>query len=132
LVDNLDFAGAMGTWVAVGFAVVALVRIVGPFLVWRETTSGRYKAITAVRDVDNVFISKGFLISPNIRPCRTVRVLKMDDSNIAKTPEEAWRLNCIENTRFHCGWVKLCQLIKAYNVPGDVENNQTLLPVHRL
>src|SRR5271170_643745 len=132
MVDNLDLAGVIGTWVAVAFAVIALVGIVGPFLVWRETTSERYKAITAVRDVDNVFISKGFLICPNIRLFRTVRVLKLDDSHIAKTREEVWRLNCIENTRFHCGWAKLCQLIKAYNVTEDVENNQTLSPVHRL
>jgi len=59
MVDNLDLAGVIGTWVAVGFAVVALVGIVGPILVWRKTTSERYKAITAVRDVDNVFNIEG-------------------------------------------------------------------------
>jgi hypothetical protein len=143
MVDNLDLAGVIGTWVAVGFAVVALVGIVGPILVWRKTTSERYKAITAVRDVDNVFISRGFPISPNVRLFRTVKVPKLDESIIAKTAREVWRLNHIENIGIHCGWAKLCQLINAYNVTGDVKqryptgdalvvrSNETLLPLHR-
>ena len=130
--DALDLAGVLGTWIAVFFAIVALVGIVGPLIVWRETTSERHQAITAIRDVDNVFVSKGFPISPNVRLFRTVRVLKLEESKIAKKPREVWTLNRIGNTRFHCGWAKLCQLIKAYNVTGDVGNGKTPLLAHLL
>ena len=130
MAGSLDLAGVLGTWIAVFFAIVALVGIVGPLILWREATSERYQAITAIKDVDNVFVSKGFPISPNVRLFRTVRVPKLEESKIAKKPREVWTLNRIGNTRFHCGWAKLCQLIKAYNVTGDVGNGKTPLLAH--
>ena len=40
--DPLDLAGVIGTWAAVGLAVVALVGIVGPLLLFREKRSEHY------------------------------------------------------------------------------------------
>jgi hypothetical protein len=35
MVDSLNLAGVIGTWVAVALALVALIGIVGPFLLLR-------------------------------------------------------------------------------------------------
>ncbi|KAK7921330.1 hypothetical protein PG985_009352 [Apiospora marii] len=48
--STTDLVSAVGTWLAVGLAVIALVGIVGPILVWRATKGERNRAINAIEE----------------------------------------------------------------------------------
>lgn len=48
MADPLNIAGVAGTWVAAIFAIVALIGIVGPFLIFQQTRSERYQALASI------------------------------------------------------------------------------------
>ncbi|KAK8006208.1 hypothetical protein PG991_012505 [Apiospora marii] len=48
--STTDLVSAVGTWLAVGLAVIALVGVVGPILVWRATKGERNRAINAIEE----------------------------------------------------------------------------------
>lgn len=51
-------AGVVRTWVAAGIAIVALIGIVGPFLVLQQTRSERFQALAAINS--SKYVSSGF------------------------------------------------------------------------
>ena len=55
----LDTASVIGTWVAAFVAILALVGIIGPILIWRASTTERHLAIAAINDDYNTFKSRG-------------------------------------------------------------------------
>ncbi|MCJ1249594.1 hypothetical protein MMC30_006820 [Trapelia coarctata] len=58
MADSLNIIGVVGTWVAAGVAIVALIGIVGPFLVLQQTTSERFQALASVDS--SKYVSSGF------------------------------------------------------------------------
>src|ERR1700709_2226059 len=72
--DPLNLAGVIGTWVAVGLALLALVGILGPLLVLRQIRSERYQALDAVDVQGTGFITRGFRLTRKTRLFRRARV----------------------------------------------------------
>jgi hypothetical protein len=60
--DPADLAGTIGTWAAVLIALLALVAVLGPILVWAASRTEQNKALHATGDANQSFISSGFYI----------------------------------------------------------------------
>ncbi|PGH15640.1 hypothetical protein AJ79_02233 [Helicocarpus griseus UAMH5409] len=60
-----DLAGVIGTWIAVFFAILALVGVVGPLLVYLNLRTQRGQALNDIDDPTGVYVSRG------IRTCYT-------------------------------------------------------------
>jgi hypothetical protein len=50
MTQSTEIGSLVGTWVAAGVAIIALLGIVGPMLVWRASRSERNKAIDLLSD----------------------------------------------------------------------------------
>ncbi|MCJ1355004.1 MAG: hypothetical protein MMC33_004995 [Icmadophila ericetorum] len=122
--DPLSLAGVIGTWVAVGLAVVALVGIVGPLILLRERSGANATKLSI----------------PSI--ARTLDTPEMNPPNPEKYFRGTNRLQHFDNAGLQeenskTGWVNLAAIIDAYtsDVPkGDVliiHQKQSWLPVHR-
>ena len=61
----LDIASVIGTWIAAFVAILALVGVIGPVLIWRASRTERNLAISAIDD-DNTFRSRGIHAGPAI------------------------------------------------------------------
>jgi hypothetical protein len=143
MVDSLNLAGVIGTWVAVALALVALIGIVGPFLLLRETRSDRYKAVNAIDAKDTRYLSRGLKL-PGSRGRLFMRVkapllsdapgpnsFQVEEGNSRKDKK---RLTNFSSTT---GWIYLGLAIQTYSTGlrfGDsliIRNQQSWLPVHR-
>jgi hypothetical protein len=138
--DKVGLAGTIGTWVAVFLALVALIAVVGPVLVWLAARSERSKALDIAGGAIQPFISKGFrFIGTNVRIFRRVRapiLTKEPDANfIAPLSWDAARYS---ETKSGATWAQLAQLLRGYGVQfslGDdliIHHGKALLPVHRI
>jgi hypothetical protein len=132
-----DLAGAIGTWVAVFLALVALLGIIGPVILLRETRSKYNQALNAVDDRQHRYISKGVWIRKGARIFRQINA-----PALSKPPELSRQVlsrndNAMEPTS-NTGWIMFALTLKAYNIrfpTGDeltVEEDQIWLPVHSL
>lgn len=45
MADSTDLVGVIGTWVAVALALIALLGIIGPVLVWRAVRAEKTRAL---------------------------------------------------------------------------------------
>jgi hypothetical protein len=45
MAQSTDIASVVGTWVAAGVAIIALLGVVGPLLIWRASRTERNRAI---------------------------------------------------------------------------------------
>lgn len=77
--SGLDVAGVIGTWFAAVVAIIALVGIVAPVLIWRASRTERHKAIAAIGTDSNGFVSKGLPLWSGIRMFQRVRAPKLKD-----------------------------------------------------
>ncbi|KAK5991766.1 hypothetical protein PT974_07800 [Cladobotryum mycophilum] len=141
--QSLDLAGVIGTWVAAGLAIAALVGIITPWLLLREARSKRFEALNTVDSQDTGFISGGFRLRstskyfqrvnmPLLRdppaPGLQIRLCESSSSSPSST---------IQTLGSATGWVNLAAIINAY-VPdlkrGDqlmISEHESFLPVHR-
>ncbi|KPI37738.1 uncharacterized protein AB675_210 [Cyphellophora attinorum] len=137
---NLDLAGVIGTWVAAGLAVIALVGIVGPLLVYRASRKERHRAITEVGRNNNSYISPGIPLWPGVRFWQQVRVPRLDKPKAFE--DEEWKL--FDPSRAHLSnpgpapsWVQLGASLQAYGVKYTADGNlfvnggRAYLPVHQ-
>ena len=138
--DAVSLAGTIGTWVAVFIAIVALVTIVGPLLVWVAARSDRSKALQAAGETDYSFVTKGFrYFSSDIRLFRRVRapiLTKEPDAAIIATVK--WDISKYHDSRPRATWIQLAHLLRGYDVKfqrGDplvIQNGKAFLPMHRV
>lgn len=75
--SGTDVASLVGTWVAAGVAIVALVGIIGPLLVWRASRSERHKALVAIGTNNNGYVSRGLTVWPGVRSLQKVYAPKL-------------------------------------------------------
>lgn len=98
MADDLDLAGVIGTWVAAFLALVALVGIVGPILVWRASRTETQQALAKV-DAGMAesagFVGKGIHVWPGIRLFRRVRAPMLQHEPVLENFTMSWN----ENTR---------------------------------
>jgi hypothetical protein len=136
--SSLEVAGVIGTWVAAFIAIVALVSIVGPVLIWLASRTDRQKALDSVGRDNNGFISNGYHLGPNIYLGRRIRVPRLKMVGVTRLFTENPRWNAGELKEFDtpATWVRLGALLRAYGVEfgtGDdlvFRNGKTYLPVH--
>ena len=150
MTDAVGIAGTVGTWVAVFFAVVALVGIVGPLLVLYQTRSERFQALAAIDSPE--YITKGFtpyngysffrkgkvpVLKDPPRPGLTPEVHFFAIPNIKNSIHGAEDGVVTQTTSSSTGWVNFASTIELYNLDfakGDdlvFDRKQAWLPVHR-
>ena len=138
--DKIGLAGTIGTWVAVFLALLALIAVVGPVLVWLASRSERSKALDIAGGAVQPFISKGFrFFGTNVRIFRRVRApiltKEPDATLIAPVRWDPVRYN---ESKARATWVQLAQLLRGYGVQfslGDdlmIQHGKAILPMHRI
>ncbi len=141
--DPLNLAGVIGTWVAAGLAIVALVGIVGPLLLLREKRSERFEALNSIDSQNTGYTRHGLKLRGKDRFFLRVKApLLKDPPNPEKDFRKTNQLTVSDNARLqkersNTGWVNLAAIMDTYtsDVPkGDaliIHQKQSWLPVHR-
>ena len=135
----LDVAGVIGTWVAAFIAIVALVGIIGPILIWRASRTERHRALAAVGNDNNYdFISRGIHAGPDIWLLQRVKVPLLRTAPVAIDESFVLNVDAVKESNSPATWVNLGHLVSAYGVVyarGDnlkIYHARTFLPVHKL
>lgn len=132
MADSLDVSSTIGTWLAAGVAIIALVGIVGPWLALRASFSERNRALNTVFDKDQKYITSGIQLGGGVRLFRRVKAPKLDLSYDTDDPtlepiisrEKAREIVAFQMSTYkvvNTGWQKLCLLIDAHRVVGNQE-----------
>ncbi|KAK5651843.1 hypothetical protein OQA88_11612 [Cercophora sp. LCS_1] len=127
--SSIDLISAVGTWVAAVLAVIALVGIVGPILAIRAAKSDENRALNALRDQEQRYITKGLRINGQVTIFRRVNVPNLAptyDTNRTDVPNIARSLSrgellifsFPEHKRWNSGWAMLAATIEAYQGAG--------------
>lgn len=140
--DPVDLAGAIGTWVAVFLALVALLGLLPAYLLHKRSRSENAAAIAAIDDPRHIFVSRirvfGVILAQrvNVPDLRTSPPLSaLENATIDKIPEE--RLT--GSTKSATAWIEFAQLITSL-FPGcdfggrsllSFEHGEARLPVHK-
>lgn len=74
MLDAWQMAGTVGTWVAVLLTIITLTAIVGPRLLLRQAYNARNRALNAVRDCEQDYVTKGVGFSRSVRFFRKTKV----------------------------------------------------------
>ncbi|KAF4456640.1 FAD dependent oxidoreductase [Fusarium austroafricanum] len=135
--DNTDLAGAIGTWVAVALAFVALIGIATPWILLRESRSERFQAINAADSQSKRYIRDGFRLRNGRKYFQTVKVPILLEPPKPDLPVELDESLSINSLSSGTGWVNLAATLEAYapKIPkGDklvILQGESWLPVHR-
>ncbi|KAH7471345.1 hypothetical protein FOMA001_g13595 [Fusarium oxysporum f. sp. matthiolae] len=138
--DKLNLAGVIGTWVAASVAIVALIGIVGPILVWKASRTERHQALAAIdagQAESGGFISKGVRLWPGIRLFRRVRAPVLHAEPLLKNFTTAWEDERAYVSKASASWVKFGLAIRSLHLDHEVGNSlsirssQAVLPVHK-
>ena len=134
---NLDVASLVGTWVAANAALVALIGIIGPVLVWRASRTQRHQAHARVGRNNNGFLSRGIRAGPG-----TYLLVQVKAPHFKNAPFLNHDFSIDTAKLKYAGspssWVNFASLLTAYNIHCErgnhfvIEGATTLLPVHRL
>lgn len=135
--DKVALTGTIGTWVAVVLALIALIAVIGPVLVWAAARTERNRALHHADDTNHSFISTGIhFVGLDVRLFRRVRAPVLD-----KNPEDPiliWGATHFIETNSRATWIQLANILLGYQVPlqrGDnlvIYRGRVLLPVHRI
>ncbi|KAJ9602905.1 hypothetical protein H2200_012685 [Cladophialophora chaetospira] len=140
MANGWDKASAIGTWVAAFLAVVALVGVVGPILIWRATKTERHQALDAVdagEAQNGEYITKGLRVTPSIRLFRKVQVPRLQRAPSLEGQKLEWNNQAVMVSQNSAGWVQFCKALQACKVSplmGDtlvVRNGKMWLPIHK-
>ena len=142
----MDVVGVVGTWVAVLFAIIALLGIVGPFLVLQQTRSERFQALAAIDNPN--YVTKGFTPRKGFSFFRKGKVPYLyDPPRFRRKPQPHFfaistfkdsngsRIG--QTTSSSTGWVNFASTFELYEpslAKGDhlvFFGKQAWLPVHR-
>ena len=133
----LDIASVIGTWVAAFVAILALIGIIGPILIWRASRTERHLAIAAVDDDNHTFISRGVHAGPRIWLLQRMRAPLLDKAPASFEQSISLSLDAVKEPISSTNWVQFGILLQAYGVDyrtGDrieIRNRKTHLPVHK-
>ena len=133
----LDIAGVIGTWVAATVAILALVGIIGPILIWRASRTKRHLAIAAINDDNNTFKSRGIHAGPGIWLLQHMRTPILNEAPPSFEQSMSLSLDAVKEPISTTNWVQFGILLQAYGVEyrtGDgieIRNKKAHLLVHR-
>ncbi|KAM0084880.1 hypothetical protein ACKRZS_002827 [Fusarium odoratissimum] len=140
-VDPVDLASNIGTWVAAGVAIIALVGVVGPYLALQASMSDKNRAMNAVQDQQQKYVSRGFRLTRGLRVFRRIDVPNLAPGYITNEPDTAplipplsaalgrWGFRTRDYLPWNTGWAKIAELIESYQVRDGVSNRQVDLGV---
>ncbi|KAG5753021.1 hypothetical protein H9Q72_012978 [Fusarium xylarioides] len=140
-VDPVDLASNIGTWVAAGVAIIALVGVVGPYLALQASMSDKNRAMNAVQDQQQKYISRGWRLTRGLRVSRRIRVPNLAPGYITNEPDTAplipplsaalgrWGFKTRDYLPWNTGWAKMSELIESCEVRDGISNRQVDLGV---
>ena len=118
---SLDVMGVVGTWVAVGLALFALLGVVGPLLVWHASKSARNRALAKLDEKPSTsfgFVTPGLRLGPGTRLFRRVRAPILTESKSPKLLSK-WKseyTNAALPSLESAGWVQLGAVLRNYEL----------------
>jgi len=129
--SSVDISSGVGTWVAAGVAIVALVSIVGPWSVLRQSSRDWRRALAGVYDRDGTYID--YVVKfpgSKYRFWRIERIPDLaplhDENSLSNPPLLAVRevsglldWEAPSYRRWNTGWLKLCALIDGLSIAGN-------------
>ncbi|KAF4339125.1 hypothetical protein FBEOM_6945 [Fusarium beomiforme] len=139
--DPVDLASNIGTWVAAGVAIIALVGVVGPLLALQASMSDKNRAMNAVQDQQQKYVSRGFPLTKGLRVFRRIRVPNLAPGYITNEPDTAplipplsaalgrWGFKSRDYLPWNNGWAKMSELIESYQVRDGISNGPVDLGV---
>ncbi|KAL5041718.1 hypothetical protein BDW71DRAFT_211878 [Aspergillus fruticulosus] len=148
MAETLDLLGVIGTWVAVLFAIIALAGIIPAYILYRESQTDHYEALSLVDDKNHEYISKGYALLPGKRFFRSIKVPDLTEPPVlakkANATELAIERDCAlldrDGSPSSTAWVNFANLLRAYGVsPREprrdgklkISGTEAMLPVHR-
>jgi hypothetical protein len=138
MADTILLLGTISTWIAVLLAFAALVGVVGPWKALRAEYGDWNRALNAIHDTQQDYITKGYGIGRSLRFFRKAKVPRLVPATTAyptyglgaviPAADGWWTLREIQATQCRTGWSRLCRLLEAYSVeqssqPQDVSNS---------
>ncbi|OTA76161.1 hypothetical protein M434DRAFT_402551 [Hypoxylon sp. CO27-5] len=135
-IDSVAVSSDVGTWVAAFFAIVALVGVIAPWLALQAAFSDRNRALNAIRDVPQKYVTRGLRVSRRYYLMRRIHVPDLSPIYVSNDPSlpvlisppvasNIWTLSSTRYGDWNTGWAKLCELIQAYDV-RDVTNGSEI------
>jgi hypothetical protein len=147
MADTIDLLGLVGTWLAAILALVALAGIIPAYILYRESQTGHYEALSLIDDPLHKYISKGYTLLPGKQFLRSVKIpnLTVPPRLTAEdTPSQQLRIQreCEvldrEGSPSLTAWVNFANVLRAYGIchiplTGKIKisGRESLLPVHR-
>ena len=125
IMGALDLAGVIGTWVAAGLAVIALVGVVGPVLVWKASQSNRNLGLDRL---DEGLATSGGYISKGVQFWSGKRLFRRIQAPILSSPPQlsgwkpSWKSGSPIPSRKSAMWVQLGAVLQAYGLPHSPIN----------
>src|SRR5690606_25458053 len=107
--------------------------VVGPYLALQASLSDSNRAMNAVQDLPQKYITRGYRLSKGLRVLRRIRVPDLSPAYISNGPEMKplvapaatsgrWTLHSRDYLPCNLGWAKLSELIDAYSVCDATSN----------
>jgi hypothetical protein len=137
----VDLVSAIGTWLAVGLALVALIGVVGPILVWRATKTEQNRALNEIDDEGAEtfgYIGRGLWTGHKVRIFRAIRAPILTQEPELSADHLTLRLASQDQqpSDLSTDWIQFGSLVEGYGIRilrGDtlvVQNGHAFLPVH--
>ncbi|KAF2115757.1 hypothetical protein BDV96DRAFT_659036 [Lophiotrema nucula] len=140
MTQSTDVGSLVGTWVAAGVAIIALLGVVGPILVWRASRTDRNKAIDLLSDEgadSGGFVTQGIRVTSKIRLFRRFEAPELRASPSLRTPTLLLDDQVPTVSTNSASWVQFGRLLQAYHINFAktgllvIQDGQTWLPIHR-
>jgi hypothetical protein len=140
MAQSTELASVVGTWVAAGIALIALLGVVGPLLIWRASLTERNKAINILTDEGaetGGFVTAGVAITPKISLLRRSKVPDLRSPPLIQTPSLLLDTRILGVSTQSASWVQFGRLLEAYHIDFKrtsslrIQDGQTWLPIHR-
>ena len=135
--SGTELASVVGTWAAVGLALVALFGIVTPILLLRRANSERSIALNAIDDKDHDFVRKHLKLLDYFFG-RSVNVPNLGNAPALKDHLLRRDDRALERTHSITSWIMFARLFNAYSIEVSlggtlkIHHSQAWLPINRL
>ncbi|KAM0689341.1 hypothetical protein Q7P36_011418 [Cladosporium allicinum] len=127
--SSTEIAGVVGTWIAVGLAVFALLGIVALLLVWRASNSARNQALAKLDQglsTSHGFVTKGIRLGFNTYLFRRIRAPVLTETlELSPTWKSEYTETALPSER-SAGWVQLGAVLRNHGLEYPTGDGLTL------
>lgn len=125
---GLDVASLAGTRVAAGLALIALVAVVGPIIVWRASRTERHNAKARLGRKSNGYLTRGVPVWPGSRLWQSLRTPNTKAARMFQDEEwAAFDMTKIKSLpESPVTWVQFGTCLQAYGVRLRYSNDAVL------